>query len=65
MIVYSLYYVDHGMGTGFVQMAVVIGIALGELISLIESMTVLEWHIPKALKQLVDIWGNEEKGLDV
>ena len=65
MIVYALYYVDHGMQTGFVQMAVVIGIALGELISLLESMTVLEWHIPKALKQLVDIWGNEEKGLDV
>lgn len=61
MVVYSMYYIDLGMGTGFIQMSVILGIALGELISLLETMTVLEWHIPDALKKLVDVWETKEK----
>ena len=62
MIVYSMYYIDKGVGVGFVQLSVVLGVSLGELISLIETMTVLEWYIPEALKKLVDVWeANEEE----
>lgn len=58
----SSHYVDIGMQVDYIQSALIIGIALGELISLVESMQILGWKVPQILINLIEIWETKEKG---
>lgn len=56
------YYVDIGMEVTYVQSALIIGITLGEMISLVESMEILGWKVPQVLLKLISIWETKENG---